>query len=71
MPKISSKNQVTLPVDELAAAGLGPGDEVTILAEGPDRIVVRRRRAFDEAFGIFDGLYQPGYLEKMRREDWP
>ena len=42
MPKISSKNQITLPVQEMAAAGFKPGDEVTIEAEGPDEIVVRR-----------------------------
>ena len=40
MPKISSKHQVTLPVDTLERAGLQAGDEVTIDAEGPDRIVV-------------------------------
>ena len=39
MPKISSKHQVTLPVESLARAGLKAGDEVTIEAEGPDTIV--------------------------------
>ena len=38
MPRISSKHQVTLPVDSLASAGLRAGDEVTIEAEGPDTI---------------------------------
>jgi len=67
VPKISSKHQVTLPVESLAAAGLKPGDEVTIEAEGPDTIVVRRaRRDVDRALGVFDGLYEPGYLDRLR-----
>lgn len=71
MPRISRKNQVTLPVESLAAAGLTPGDEVTIEAEGPDTIVVRRAaNDIDAALGIFDGLYEPGYLDRLREEDW-
>lgn len=67
MPKISSKHQVTLPVETLERAGLGPGDEVAIEAEGPDRIVVRRAASDPaEALGIFDGLYESDYLERLR-----
>jgi hypothetical protein len=44
-----------------------PGDEVTIEAEGPDTIVVRRaQRDVDAALGVFDGLYEPGYLDRLR-----
>ena len=66
MARISSKHQVTLPVETLRRAGLGAGDEVAIEAEGPDRIVVRRAGDVADAFGIFDGLYEPDYLEKLR-----
>ncbi len=67
MPRISSKHQVTLPVEALARAELRAGDEVTIEAEGTDRIVLRRvPRDIDAAVGIFDGLYEPGYLERLR-----
>ncbi len=67
MPKISSKHQVTLPVKILERAGLKAGDDVVIEAEGPDRIVVRRsERDRTAAFGVFDGLYEPGYLERLR-----
>ena len=70
MPKISSKNQITLPVESLAAAGLTAGDVVKIEAKGPGTIVVRRApRDPREAFGIFDGLYEPGYLDRLRK-DW-
>jgi bifunctional DNA-binding transcriptional regulator/antitoxin component of YhaV-PrlF toxin-antitoxin module len=67
MPKISSKHQVTLPVESLDRAGLAAGDEVAIEADGADRIVVRRAAGDrTSAMGIFDGLYGPGYLERLR-----
>jgi bifunctional DNA-binding transcriptional regulator/antitoxin component of YhaV-PrlF toxin-antitoxin module len=67
MPRISSKNQVTLPVESLERAGLKAGDEVAIEAEGPDRIVVRKlQHDPTDALGVFDGLYEPGYLERLR-----
>jgi len=67
MPKISSKHQVTIPVESLERAGLGPGDEVAIEAEGPERIVVRRVASSPAgALGVFDGLYEQGYLERLR-----
>lgn len=67
MPKISSKNQVTLPVEALRQAGLRSGDEVVIETDGPDRVVVRRvARDPRTALGVFDGLYPPGYLDDLR-----
>jgi anti-anti-sigma factor len=42
MSKISSNHEITLPVESLERAGLRPGDEVAIEAQGPGRIVVRR-----------------------------
>lgn len=70
MPRISSKHQVTLPVETLATAGLKAGDEVSIEADGPDTIVVKRaRRDVDAALGIFNGLYEPGYLEQLRAQE--
>jgi len=67
MPRISSKHQVTLPVETLERAGLKTGDEVLIEADGPDRIVVRRTPPEPaRAFGIFDGLYEPDHLDRLR-----
>jgi len=67
MPRISSKDQVTLPAELLRRTGLTAGDQVAIEAEGSDRIVVRRRTEdFEEAIGVFDGLYEANYLEKLR-----
>lgn len=67
MSRISSKHQVTLPVETLERAGLEAGDEVLIEAEGPDRIVVRRTPPEPKrALGVFDGLYEPDYLDRLR-----
>lgn len=67
MPRISSKNQITLPVAALERAGLRAGDEVMISCEGPDRMVVERAASRTRAgIGVFDGLYPPGYLDDLR-----
>lgn len=70
MPRISSKHQVTLPVESLEAAGFRAGDEVVIEAEAADRIVVHRASPdLSGALGIFDGLYEPDYLDRLRSEE--
>lgn len=70
MPRISSKHQVTLPVEILELTGLQAGDEVSFEADGPDRIVVRRTPPeAGRALGIFDGLYEPDYLQRLRAEE--
>ena len=70
MPRISSKNQVTLPVEILELTGLQAGDEVSFEVDGPDRIVVRRTPPEPgRALGIFDGLYEPDYLARLRAEE--
>lgn len=59
-----------MPVESLEAAGLRAGDDVVIEAEGVDRIVVHRAAPdLDSALGVFDGLYEPGHLEKLRSEE--
>jgi bifunctional DNA-binding transcriptional regulator/antitoxin component of YhaV-PrlF toxin-antitoxin module len=69
MPRISPKRRITLPIDALERASLRAGDEVVIEAEGPGRIVVRRAVAdVDRALGVFDGLYEPGYLDRLRAD---
>jgi len=72
MSFISRKNQVTLPVEALRAAGLEPGDDLRVQAVGPGRLELARVDDLVEEYaGIFDGsVYPDGYLEKLRRE-WP
>jgi bifunctional DNA-binding transcriptional regulator/antitoxin component of YhaV-PrlF toxin-antitoxin module len=72
MSVISRKNQVTLPVDVLRAAGLGPGDDVRVKALGPGRLeLVRADDLVAKYAGVFDStVYPEGYLDELRRE-WP
>src|SRR4051812_10975189 len=52
MSVISRKNQVTLPVEALRAAGLQPGDDLCVLAVAPGRLELVRA---DELIGEFSG----------------
>lgn len=72
MSVISRKNQVTLPVEALRAAGLEPGDDVRVRAVGPGRLELLRAEDLVEEFaGVFDAtVYPDGYLDDLRRE-WP
>lgn len=67
--RISSKNQVTVPVDALRRAGLRPGDRVRIDASGPGELVLVREPDVLATFaGSLPGVYPPGYLDDLRRE---
>jgi AbrB family looped-hinge helix DNA binding protein len=70
VPRISSKNQVTVPVAALAEAGLKSGDRVVVEPVGDGELRVRRAvLTFDTAFGALSGVYPEGYLERLDAED--
>lgn len=70
MPKISTKNQVTIPVAALEEAGLHAGDQVLVEALEEGELRIRRGKlTFERAFGALTGTYPPGYLEQLDRED--
>ncbi len=69
MPRVSSKNQVTLPVDVMRSAGLEPGDEVTIRPIGDGEVLVAARDSrVRRHAGIAAGIYRPGELDQLRDE---
>ena len=69
MPRISSKNQVTLPVEAMRAAGLRAGEEVTVRAsgEGELRLAARGSRIRRHA-GIANGIYEEHEFDRLRDE---
>jgi len=70
MPKISAKNQITIPVSALEEVGLRPGERVTVEPTGDGELRVRRAAlTFDDAFGVLTGTYPPGYLDQLDAED--
>jgi len=67
--RVSSKNQVTLPLNALAAAGLATGDTLRVAAEGPGRLVLTRESDPLTSFaGRLTGVFGPGYLDDLRDE---
>ena len=67
--KVSAKNQVTLPLAALDAAGLRPGDMVRVVANGPGELVLTREPDVVAAYaGRLTGVYGPGYLDRLRDE---
>jgi bifunctional DNA-binding transcriptional regulator/antitoxin component of YhaV-PrlF toxin-antitoxin module len=70
MARISTKNQVTIPVAVLEEAGLQAGDEVVVDAPEQGELRIRRgANSFEHAFGALTGTYPPGYVEQLDRED--
>jgi AbrB family looped-hinge helix DNA binding protein len=69
MPRVSSKNQVTIPVEAMRAAGLHAGDELTVrpVGEGEIILAVRGSRVRRHA-GIATGIYTEGELDRLRDE---
>lgn len=66
---ISSKNQITIPVDALRAAGLEAGDRVVAHADGSGRVVLEREHDVVAEFaGALTGVYLPGELDDLRAE---
>ncbi|MEA2182468.1 MAG: Antidote-toxin recognition MazE, bacterial antitoxin [Solirubrobacteraceae bacterium] len=69
MSRISSKNQVTLPVAAMRAAGVHVGDEVTVRAMGDGELVVAVRGSrVRRHSGIASGIYRKGELDQLRDE---
>lgn len=70
MPRISTKNQVTIPVAVLEEAKLHAGDQVVVEALEEGEVRIRRGAvSFEKAFGALTGTYPAGYLEHLDRED--
>jgi bifunctional DNA-binding transcriptional regulator/antitoxin component of YhaV-PrlF toxin-antitoxin module len=69
MPKVSSKNQVTIPVEAMRAAGLYVGDEITVRSVGDGEIVLASKRSrIRRHAGIATGIYKTGELDRLRDE---
>jgi AbrB family looped-hinge helix DNA binding protein len=69
MAKVSSKNQITLPVETMRAAGLHAGDEVTVRPIGDGEIIVAARGSrVRRHAGIAKGIYRDGELDRLRDE---
>jgi bifunctional DNA-binding transcriptional regulator/antitoxin component of YhaV-PrlF toxin-antitoxin module len=70
MTRISTKNQITLPVSALTEAGLRAGEAVIVEPAGDGELRVRRAAmTFESALGALTGAYPAGYLDMLDAED--
>jgi bifunctional DNA-binding transcriptional regulator/antitoxin component of YhaV-PrlF toxin-antitoxin module len=70
VPKLSRKNQVTIPVEVLREAGFSAEDDVVVRAAGRGRIEIDRYEdLISELSGSLPpGTYPAGYLDQLRDE---
>jgi bifunctional DNA-binding transcriptional regulator/antitoxin component of YhaV-PrlF toxin-antitoxin module len=68
--RISTKNQVTVPVAALTEAGLRSGERVVVEPVGDGELRIRRASVtFESAFGTLTGVFGERYLERLDAED--
>jgi bifunctional DNA-binding transcriptional regulator/antitoxin component of YhaV-PrlF toxin-antitoxin module len=66
---VSSKHQVTIPVEAMRAAGLEVGERLVARADGPGRVVFERQvDVLGEYAGALTGVYEPHELDRLRDE---
>jgi bifunctional DNA-binding transcriptional regulator/antitoxin component of YhaV-PrlF toxin-antitoxin module len=69
MAKVSSKNQVTLPVEAMRAAGLRAGEEITVRPIGDGELIIAARGSrVRRHAGIATGIYGSGEADRLRAE---
>lgn len=67
--RISAKNQATIPVQALRAAGIEVGDEVRVVADGRGRLVLELdANIVARHAGSLPGIYPAGELATLRDE---
>ena len=67
--KISSKHQITIPMQAMTAAGLRTGDRVRAEPQGRGRVLlVREEDPVQRHAGALTGAYRRGELDGLRDE---
>ena len=67
--RISSKHQITIPVDTLRAAGLEIGERVSATCDGVGRVILEREKdVLAEFAGALTGVYARDELNALRAE---
>jgi AbrB family looped-hinge helix DNA binding protein len=72
--RVSSKNQITIPVEVLREMTLAPGDRVEFQLDKSNRLVItpidsQWLQTLDEVLGSMTEIYE-GYDLQKEREEW-
>jgi len=72
--RISSKNQITIPVEVLREVNLKPGDKVEFMIDKQERIILAPSdqatlRTIDEVLGSMTGMWD-GFDLRKERDEW-
>jgi AbrB family looped-hinge helix DNA binding protein len=67
--RLSSKNQITIPVSVLREMGVRPGDELEIVAKGREATIrPAGRPPWLKHVGSLTGVWPAGHLDALRDE---
>ena len=66
--RISSKHQVTIPVDAMERAGLTAGDRLSVRTEGARVILEREADPLEAFLGSMPGVWEGFDLDALRNE---
>ena len=69
--RLSSKHQVTIPVDVMREVGFKVGDELVFNIEGKKVIVTKKRVDLLEWIASLNGLYDGYDFAAERADAWP
>lgn len=66
---VSSKHQITIPIEVLREAGFGVGDRLQVRIVGPGRVLLEEvEDPIQKYAGSLPDVYPEGYLEELRGE---
>ena len=69
--RLSSKHQVTIPVDVLREVGLKVGDELVFSVEGSRIVLASKRQDLLDWIAGFEGIYDGYDFAAERADAWP
>lgn len=69
--RISSKNQITIPVDVMREAGIKVGDELVFNVDGNKIEITKKQIDLLEWIASFKGLYDGYDFAAERADAWP
>ena len=68
---LSSKNQVTVPIDVCRKAGFAVGDQLVFKVSDDGKVVIEKETGgIEDIFGLLDGMNLGSDWRKEREEAW-